>query len=159
MSHTPGPYAGFTLDVYRRAAGTGDATMGGPTGVADTVTLVGVAFPEDWGRERLAQAGLAVGGARVSALPPDMRMYEPTPERPAVALVVDTACGSRRLTVKAAFPTKDGYRIADHSDGWVMAGGNYVDAIDSRWRNLVREVNDGRDHGPVPAHDRIEAWK
>ena len=44
----------------------------------------------------------------------------------------------------------------EHSDEWVMAGGNFASTCDSRWSEIVRKITGGNGAAIVPIHDRAE---
>ena len=122
---------GLIVDVLKR--GTGGASNGGVSSKVDDVTLV-----ECMGRP--------VDGP-----------FEPTPERPAVAIVPGNLPG----TVKAV-PVEQvvegnrvrGYRLAkpDGSLGPMM-GGSFIHTSDARFAEALGEGAGAR---PVALHDRFE---
>ncbi len=142
MDQTPG----FRVRVYRDAS-TGDCTLGGVSGKADRLTVIGTVD-----RRHMRQSYL------IDPLPKDMKMHAPSEDAPPVALVVDHACGDLRVTL---LPLNGSGNLVTglvtDSDGWVMFGGNFAHTTDSRWSDLLRSF--GATSAPVAVHDRIEAWK
>lgn len=149
---------GFPIEVYR---GRHEGTNGGVSSKADRLTVVGVILAPAVrdgrpNRDPLPEA--------VSPLDPEMRRYPASPDAPAVVLVADHVFGDvdqPRLRILPAFEDEStgGYRRATDTDGWVMFGGNFAHAGDSRWTRLVCEVGGLNHPAPVAVHDRVEAWR
>lgn len=132
---------GLHLSVYR-PADLGDCTRGGVSSRCDTLTLIGM-IPE---------------GEKIVRPRRVLQVSPATEQAPAVAIRVKHHRWPSASTSAAIVPvTWDDEAQAYAGPGeWVMAGGNYADTPDARWRDIVRDASGCQWAGPLGIHDRIE---